>query len=1109
MSVRSINDPSGINAELVERLVGKTAYDIVKLVASYLPEIELLAPTVEDIVSISEVLDELILLAPELDMLKEVSNNLPDILAVIANEENINKAAQATDILAEASDLAGQMTIDAANTADNAALVTNFRNETLNFRNQTESFYNQTVIAAMAQNVYPVAARDDVPCGATGTVTITGGIGGADGTFDLAFTGGNFAVNPTGTFTVSGGVVTAISLTGPGLYIGDNPIAPTLIFSASSDLTGAVATLTVGLLVPAGGFYFTPSEDDGYVAQFQNVAGVATLIEEHFDPLSVGAAKDAAESAASLFETLASVNLYDPATMRIAGKYVSNDGTIKDDAAWAYIMVPVAPGQAYAWASNSTRPNATAFLDVDGVGLSPSTYDGSASGAGVSQTRTAPAGAAFVAINIKSNTIAEPTQMMVNVGTAALPYEPYFTPYNVVTEQAASRAVAEAGEVFNQPWHNVLEDGDFVLGDPSIRSASGIVDLTHPDMLERGLARGIQWRAGNEYIRYEHGASLLDKYFFACFVVNSVDAANLPTGPTMLREASTEGAVSGQFATLGHVVISPTTRLLWAHGQVAGGDPNLLIGSAIAPPVAGTRFASEFTMLISDTPFDLDAMIRQVNLAAKARGQARKWALSVEGDAPTPPLPARGKLVLTGNGGTGYVESDRSGHLIRNNFDPFPIVAISSVPCKFNIVSQALDGAVVRSGGTDDIAPDHVDAKTLDANHGYTLGRCTAVGHGLDASREGEIATKDGVEHVLVKVESANSLLIATRNSNTTPTTGSFALSGGGNITVTAVSSIQWYPPHNNYSLRLWVDGGEITDRTGEWTYVNDVQFVETCDLLARQTIIDWWIANGGASGGVFPEGLPLYRSVVTYRFDRDGQLTIHRSWTFLAPTAVTDLMGVQVARVSNPLTYRVPNAVPFAYDGDTLDYGMGVASDRTLTASGTPNINFTPTRLGATGEYAHRLISEWSASAFAAGILPVGDAAYDVRRTNTSNNALQIRGNTAKVYFRVIDKGGFTAQAGDSFEMVGFRHILPRQAGRPLVCPVRYSDSRAIVYIDWTDFAGFDQVSISPDLIGRTVTVLDSRNAALVGGALATGSVTANVSASGDHGYLVLELAA
>lgn len=676
---------------------------------------------------------------------------------------------------------------------------------------------------------------------------------------------------------------------------------------------------------------------------------------------------------------------------------------------------------------------------------------------------------------------------------------------------AVALAAEGVDETINTPWHNFIGEGDFVEGVPSIRSSSPVVDLTHDDMLERGVDRGIQWRAGNEFFRYASGGSLLNKYFFAAFVVNSVDAANLITAVTPLKEDSTGGATSNPGSVVaGYVELSDESRIAWATGLINTDVPNFLVGSSSTPTVAGTRYASDVVLYLSDTAIDKDEALRQMNLAAKARKEARKWARSVTPDGP---VTSRGTLVLAGDGGTAYVESDRSGHTIRNSFAPFPVASLTAIPCRFNIVAQSLDGVQIRTGATDDIAPDHVEGTTLDANHGYTLGRCTANAHGKTVDDEGSVWTNGGNDYVLVDVENANSLLIAKRTSNSVPPTGTFVHGSGatntGDITVTTVDSIQWYPPHNNRTLSAWVDGGEVTDTEGEFPYSDSVVFVETVDILARQTIIDWWIANGGASAGVVPEGDPLYRSVVAYRFDRDGQMTIHRSWTFLDDTTVTDLMGLQVGRVDAPDTYRIPGAEPFTYDGDTVDYGAGVASDRTLTAAGTPSINFDSAKLQDTGEYAHRLISEWDDYAIAVGLAPVGDANYVDRRTNTATKAMEIRGNTAKVYFRVVDKGGFTAAAGDSFECIGFRHILPREAGRPLVCPVRLSDRKAIVYIDWADFAGFDQVSIPPDLIGRTVTILDSRNATLVGGALATGSVTANVSAGGDHGYLVLELAA
>jgi len=94
-----------------------------------------------------------------------------------------------------------------------------------------------------------------VPYGCTAGA-VTAGSGGTNGTFALAFTGGNFATNPTGTFVVAGGVLTTVTLTTPGRYVGSSPTAPTLSFTASAGLTGAACTLTAGLITTTANNYF-------------------------------------------------------------------------------------------------------------------------------------------------------------------------------------------------------------------------------------------------------------------------------------------------------------------------------------------------------------------------------------------------------------------------------------------------------------------------------------------------------------------------------------------------------------------------------------------------------------------------------------------------------------------------------------------------------------------------------------------------------------------------------------------------------------------------------------------------------------------------------------
>jgi hypothetical protein len=115
--------------------------------------------------------------------------------------------------------------------------------------------------ALLIVGYYP-NAQTNIPRGVTGKGTLVPGSAGTNGTFDLQWTGGNFAINPTGTFVVAGGVVTTVTITGPGLYLGSSPTAPTASFAASTGLTGASQPLVVDYLIGGGQFWWTDHATD-------------------------------------------------------------------------------------------------------------------------------------------------------------------------------------------------------------------------------------------------------------------------------------------------------------------------------------------------------------------------------------------------------------------------------------------------------------------------------------------------------------------------------------------------------------------------------------------------------------------------------------------------------------------------------------------------------------------------------------------------------------------------------------------------------------------------------------------------------------------------------
>lgn len=133
-------------------------------------------------------------------------------------------------------------------------------------------------LSSATSGAYPNSAASNVPRGLTqaSVGAITAGSGGTNGTFALAWSGGNFTFNPTGTFTVAGGVLTAVTITGPGQYIGSSPTVPTPSFAASSGLSGAAVALTAQFLVTSGNGYWANSSDGLELDRYANSSGTAT-----------------------------------------------------------------------------------------------------------------------------------------------------------------------------------------------------------------------------------------------------------------------------------------------------------------------------------------------------------------------------------------------------------------------------------------------------------------------------------------------------------------------------------------------------------------------------------------------------------------------------------------------------------------------------------------------------------------------------------------------------------------------------------------------------------------------------------------------------------------
>ncbi len=144
---------------------------------------------------------------------------------------------------------------------------------------------------------------------------------------------------------------------------------------------------------------------------------------------------------ANAFQMLTSKNLYNPADKRNDIFLNGTNGSIGAAASWAVSgFIPVTAGQQYTISANANKRVGAAFYSTNnaaGSGYIAASYNAGTVNATTSLTLTAPAGAAYLVMNVKSNTITEPSQIQVEHAAAATAYEAYFAPRRVLLDAAA------------------------------------------------------------------------------------------------------------------------------------------------------------------------------------------------------------------------------------------------------------------------------------------------------------------------------------------------------------------------------------------------------------------------------------------------------------------------------------------------------------------------------------------------------------------------------------------------------------------------------------------------------------------------------------------------
>lgn len=126
--------------------------------------------------------------------------------------------------------------------------------------------------SAVATTAIYASTADALSNGIKNYTGLTGGSGGTNGTFAVAFSGGGGS-GALANFTVAGGALISITPIAPGK---NYTSAPTLSFAASAGLTSAAATAVIGPNVALGSYFSIPSASaNGVLDLYSVTAGPA------------------------------------------------------------------------------------------------------------------------------------------------------------------------------------------------------------------------------------------------------------------------------------------------------------------------------------------------------------------------------------------------------------------------------------------------------------------------------------------------------------------------------------------------------------------------------------------------------------------------------------------------------------------------------------------------------------------------------------------------------------------------------------------------------------------------------------------------------------------
>lgn len=301
--------------------------------------------------------------------------------------------------------------------------------------------------------------------------------------------------------------------------------------------------------------------------------------------------------------------------------------------------------------------------------------------------------------------------------------------------------------------------------------------------------------------------------------------------------------------------------------------------------------------------------------------------------------------------------------------------------------------------------------------------------------------------------------------------------------------------------MSVYVDGSKLLKLESSVQYTDSISFSESYELVDRLSVVNWF--KSGATTK-YPTGTAKLLFDVSYRFDFEGNCTISENYTCADAINIADIMGLQAIRVDALDNYYIPKTKEFIYDGNVVNFSMIEPSTLCSSSSAKISIDFSPEKLDGSPIPSDRWLQIGDAGVFAMGFLPVGSAGAE-RAGNTTGSTMQIRGNTDKMYPRLVDKGDFLSTIGDSWSFVGYRNVHKPYPGATATYPVR-TGGDDYYFIDYHNKSGLVSIPMPDDYVGRNFEIVEQRNIRVLSKVICK-QLSCLVDCLGDYGYLVIKV--